>query len=147
MSNLSLHHNEAFLYVLLFGELCILQIMKDGIDNYISVQSWQLFNYDVLGWPCILFKWYVRPSYLFNRTNNIHDNFSLTKIKHFMYNVPDYSVLICESWYFTCEKYLHYYIISPTLAVWGHKTQFYLRHFYWCALYQARKVNGCVFVC
>jgi hypothetical protein len=30
------------------------QMTKDGTDNYILVQSWLLFHYYVIRWPCIL---------------------------------------------------------------------------------------------
>jgi hypothetical protein len=35
----------------------------------------------------------ARTSALFNRTNIIHDDFCVTRIKYIMYNVQDYSIL------------------------------------------------------
>jgi len=52
---------------------CVL-MTKDGIGNYIVVQSWSLFHNFALRWRCILSNIYkmVEPSTLFNRTNVIH---------------------------------------------------------------------------
>ena len=41
-------------FVEIYSVSCI-QMIKDGIGNYILVQCWLLFHYYVIRWPCILY--------------------------------------------------------------------------------------------
>jgi hypothetical protein len=47
----------------------------------------------VLWSSCLLFKWWLRSSALFNRPSIIHDTFCVMKIKYIIYNIQDYAVI------------------------------------------------------
>jgi hypothetical protein len=112
---------------------CVL-MTKDGIGNYIVVQSWSLFHNFVLRWRCILSNIYkmVEPSTLFNRTNCIHMRTTVSRrlnILCIMFKIIAFFLIMLFALLYvrvgillTCGKYLHVCIILLKREVWVLRT-------------------------
>jgi len=112
---------------------CVL-MTKDGIGNYIVVQSWSLFHNFALRWRCILSNIYkmVEPSTLFNRTNVIHMLTTVSRrlnILCIMFKIIAFFLIMLFALLYvrvgillTCGKYLHVCIILLQREVWVLRT-------------------------
>ena len=99
------------------------------------VQSWLLFHYYVMRWPCILsiIKILLRSSAFFNRIISIHTTTSVSrrfKILCIMFNIIAFFVIVLLDWlyvsagiFMTFGENLHGRIISLREEISAHKTR------------------------